>query len=227
MSTAQKIEFSSNGRRSEGYLAHPEGEGAFPAIVAIQEWWGVVPHMLEVAERFAQEGFICLIPDLYDGQSSEEPNEARKLAMALDRERAIQQIEAAISHLQAQEDVAPKKIGVVGWCMGGGLALSTSAASNQIGATVCFYGRPLEAQDTPKISSPVLGLYGELDGGIPVSMVQDFEKELQRHQVEHKIHIYAGAEHAFFNDSRPQAFHAEAAADAWQKTVAWFGKHLV
>ncbi len=224
---SQMINFPFNGEQLPGYLAHPSGNGPFPAIVAIQEWWGLVPHMREVAERFAAEGFICLVPDLYHGQSAAEPDEARKLAMALDRDRAIQEISAAIDFLSTREDVAPKQIGVVGWCMGGGLALSTSATDDQVGATVCFYGRPLEAHDTPKIQSPVLGLYGELDGGIPVSMVQDFEKELERNVIEHDIHIYAGAQHAFFNDTRPQAFHSEAAEDAWQKTLAWFRKYLV
>jgi carboxymethylenebutenolidase len=155
-----------------------------------------------------------------------EPDEARKLAMALDRQRAIQEISAAAKFLTQREDVAPKQAGMVGWCMGGGLSLSTAAHNGVIGAAVCFYGRPLEADDTAKLKVPVLGLFGEEDHGIPVSLVQDFEKELDAQGVTHDIHIYAGAQHAFFNEERPQAYNAAAAEDAWKRTLAWFRQHL-
>lgn len=220
------IEFSSNNHQTPGYLALPNGDGPHPALVAIQEWWGLVPHMKAVAERFAEAGFVTLVPDLYHGKTADEPNEAQKLAMALDRERAIKEISAAARYLLSREDVGSKKVGLVGWCMGGGLSLSTAAQDDSVGATVCFYGRPLEAGDTERLKAPVLGLYGELDGGIPVSMVQDFEKELERNDIEHDIHIYAGAQHAFFNDTRPQAFHPEAAEDAWKRALNWLNKHL-
>jgi carboxymethylenebutenolidase len=95
-----------------------------------------------------------------------------------------------------------------------------------IGAAVAFYGRPLEADDTAKVGAPVLGLYGEEDQGIPVSLVRDFEEELAENNIPHEIHIYPGAGHAFFNETRPQAYHPEAAADAWERTLGWFRKHL-
>ncbi len=224
--STEMIEFSSNNHLTPGYLASPVGDGPFPAIVAIQEWWGLIPHMKEVADRFAEEGFVTLVPDLYYGKTAEEPNEAQKLAMALDRKKAIEEILAATKFLNAREDVFPKKVGLVGWCMGGGLSLSAAVQNGTVGAVVCFYGRPLEANDTEKLKVPVLGLYGELDGGIPVSMVQDFEEELERNQIKHNIHIYSGAQHAFFNDTRPQAFHPEAAEDAWNRALAWLRDHL-
>jgi len=221
-----KVSFPSKNHQAQGYLVTPEGAGSFPAVVAIQEWWGIVPHMFDVARRFAEAGYICLIPDLYEGHTAEEPNEARKLAMALDRKKATAEISAAMQFLRESNNVNPKQIGLVGWCMGAALSLSTSALDDQVGATVCFYGRPLEASDTANISAPILGLYGELDAGIPVSMVQDFEKELTVNKVEHQIHIYPDAHHAFFNDSRPEAFHPKVSEDAWQRTLAWFAKHL-
>jgi carboxymethylenebutenolidase len=194
--------------------------------VILQEWWGLVGHIKDVAERFGREGFITLAPDLYHGETAEEPNEARKLAMALDRKRAIREITGAVNYLLKDERVAPKKIGLVGWCMGGGLCLSAAAEVQNIGA-VAFYGRPLEAGDTAKIEAPALGLYGELDRGIPVSLVRDFEAELAGNGIEHEIEIYAGAEHAFFNEERPQAYHPEAAEDAWVKTLGWLRRHLI
>jgi carboxymethylenebutenolidase len=147
--------------------------------------------------------------------------------MAMDRQRAIEEISAAGKYLISLDIVRPKKVGLVGWCMGGALSLSTAAHNGVIGAAVCFYGRPLEASDTAKLNVPILGLFGELDGGIPVSMVQDFEKELEINKVPHDIHIYSGAQHAFFNDTRPEAFHAEAAEDAWKRSTNWFRSNLI
>jgi carboxymethylenebutenolidase len=218
------IHFPSNSHQTAGYLAIPEGAGLFPAIVAIQEWWGLVGHIKDVADRFAAEGFITLAPDLYHGEVAEEPNEARKLAMALDRNRAIEEIAAAVRYLRGHKQVAGS-VGVVGWCMGGGLALSAAVHGAQVDAVVCFYGRPLDERDTAKLKAPVLGLYGDKDGGNPLSIVQDFENELEKKGITHDIHVYAGAEHAFFNDDRP-AYHAEASADAWQRTLTWFRQYL-
>jgi carboxymethylenebutenolidase len=223
---AEMIEFPSNGQTTPAYLAMPNDDGKHPALVVIQEWWGLVPHIKGVAERFAREGFIALAPDLYHGQVAEEPDEARKLAMGLDRDRAVSEIVAAVHYLKAMDVVQPKRIGVVGWCMGGGLSLSTAASTSDIGAAVAFYGRPLDAGDTAKLAAPVLGLYGELDQGIPVAAVRAFEQELQAHGITHEIHIYSGAGHAFFNETRPHIYHPEAAKDAWNKTLAWFRKCL-
>jgi carboxymethylenebutenolidase len=224
---ARMIEFPSDAQTTPAYLAQPDAAGAQPALVVIQEWWGLVPHIKDVAGRFAREGFITLAPDLYHGQVAEEPDEARKLAMGLDRNRAVAEITAAAEYLKAMGQVSPKKIGVVGWCMGGGLALSTAASSSNIGAAVAFYGRPLDAGDTAKLAAPVLGLYAELDQSIPVPALRAFEQELKAHNVTHEIHIYPGAQHAFFNETRPHIYHAEAARDAWQKTLAWFRRYLV
>ena len=220
------IEFISNGNPTPGYLAQPEDAAQHPAIVVIQEWWGLVPHIKDVAERFAREGYIALAPDLYHGQAASEPDEARKLAMGLDRDRAVMEISAAAKYLKALDATAPKKIGVVGWCMGGGLALSTAASSGDIGAAVCFYGRPLAVADTAKLRAPVLGLYAEKDQGIPPEAARAFDSELTDVGVPHEIHVYPAAEHAFFNDARPHIYKADAAQDAWRRTLEWFKKYL-
>ena len=222
------IEFPINAHSAPGYLAQPADGQAHPGVVMIQEWWGLVPHIKDVAERFAREGFVALAPDLYHGQAADEPDEARKLAMALDANRAVQEIAAAARYLRKMENVAPQAVGVVGWCMGGGLSLSTAAHhADLIGAAVAFYGRPLTAGDTAKLQVPVLGLYAEHDHGIPVEAVHAFEAEMQKQHVPHEVQIYPGASHAFFNDTRPQIYQAAAAQDAWQKTLAWFRMYLV
>lgn len=222
----QKISFPSNSHTTPGYLSVPEYGKYFPAVIVIQEWWGLVGHIKDVTDRLAAEGFVALAPDLYHGQIANEPNEARKLAMALDRRRAVDEVLAAASYLRSLEIVQPAKVGVIGWCMGGGLALTSASGSDLVDAVVCFYGRPLDARDTAKIKVPVLGLYGELDAGIPASIVQEFEQQLASSGVPHEFHVYPRAGHAFFNDGRPEAFQAEAAADAWTRALAWFRQYL-
>ena len=224
----QMIEFPINAHTTPGYLAQPADGQSHPGVVVIQEWWGLVPHIKDVAERLAREGFVTLAPDLYHGQAADEPDEARKLAMALDAQRAVQEIAAAARHLKKMKNVSLPKVGVVGWCMGGGLSLSTAAHhADLIGATVAFYGRPLTASDTAKLEVPILGLYAEHDHSIPVEVVRAFEAEMKKQQVPHEVHIYPDTSHAFFNDTRPQIYQAAAAQDAWQKTLAWFRKYLI
>ncbi|MGE5224763.1 MAG: dienelactone hydrolase family protein, partial [Omnitrophica WOR_2 bacterium] len=118
----ENLEFESGHFTIPAYMARPDDEAVHPGIVTIQEFWGLVPHIKDVAERFARQGFVALAPDLYHGKSAVEPDEARKLAMELDRERAVREILSAIQHLQSLNYISPNKIGVVGWCMGGGLA---------------------------------------------------------------------------------------------------------
>lgn len=227
ITTGKMIEFASNDHTTPGYLAAPEGAGRYPGLVVIQEWWGLVPHIKDVADRFAAEGFVALAPDLYHGQAASEPDEARKLSMELDRERAVAEILAALHYLQSLETVAPKRIGVVGFCMGGSLTVATAAASRDVGAAVVFYGMPRDLDIVLTIQAPLMGLYGEQDHGIPVDLVRSFERELQKSGVEHEVHIYPGAGHAFFNDSRPHIYQPQAAQDAWQRTLHWFRVHLV
>ncbi|MGW8252046.1 MAG: dienelactone hydrolase family protein [Anaerolineales bacterium] len=229
MTTAngKMVDFPSNEHTTPGYLAVPEGAGRYPGLVVIQEWWGLVPHIKDVAKRFAGEGFVALAPDLYHGQAASEPDEARKLSMELDRERAVAEILAALAYLQSLDKVAPKKIGVVGFCMGGSLTVATAAASQEVGAAVVFYGMPRDLDIVDTIQAPLLGLYGEQDHGIPVDLVRSFESKLQEVGVDHEVQIYPNAGHAFFNDTRPHIYQPQAAQDAWQRTLDWFTRHLV
>lgn len=225
--TSQMIDFPSNAHSTPGFLAQPEGLGQFPGIVVIQEWWGLVPHIKDVAERFAREGFIALAPDLYHGQAASEPDEARKLAMELDRDAAVAEIVAAMRYLERLERVAPKKVGVVGWCMGGSLTIATAAANPGCGAAVAFYGMPRSLEIVPGIQCPVLGLFGEHDHGISLEQIHALDRALEKNGIAHEVHIYTGADHAFFNETRPQVYNTAAAQDAWQRTLGWFRTHLL
>lgn len=215
-----------DGETLMGYLARPAGAEAKPAVVVIQEWWGLNDHIKDVARRFANAGYVALAPDLYHGVVVSEPNEARKLVMELDMAAAVKEIQQAITYLLDQEFVAGDKVGIVGFCMGGGLALQTGLATDDLGAIVAFYGSPLKPEQAAAVKAPVLGLYGAADQGIPVDAVKAMGQALQDAGIENEINIYDGAQHAFFNDTRASSYNAEAAADAWEKTLAWFGSHL-
>jgi carboxymethylenebutenolidase len=223
---AQRVEFESNGGRTPGYLAQPAW-GAGPGVVVIQEWWGLVAHIQDVCERFARQGFIALAPDLYHGKAASEPDEARKLLMEMDRDRAVREIIAAIGYLKGLEQVSPKKVGVVGFCMGGMLTITTAAASDQLDAAVAFYGLPRDLNLAGNIRVPLLGLFAEHDHSFSPETVKEFEKALEKSASAYETHIYPGTQHAFFNDARPHIYNPQAAQDAWERTLRWFKQYLV
>ncbi|HYN89422.1 MAG TPA: dienelactone hydrolase family protein [Ardenticatenaceae bacterium] len=215
-----------DGETLTGYFVRPTDRGAVPAVVVIQEWWGVDDHIKDVARRLAREGFITLAPDLYHGAVTTEPDEARKLVMALDMQEAVREIRQAIAFLQTLSSRSTPEIGIVGFCMGGGLALETARVQEGLGAVVAFYGSPLASSEAAEVKAPLLGLYGAEDRGIPEQRVRAMEAALDEAGIENEMHIYAGAGHSFFNDTRASSYHAEASADAWQRTLAWFRAHL-
>jgi carboxymethylenebutenolidase len=221
------IEFAANGGNAPGYLVRPEGDGPFPSVVVIQEWWGLDDHIKDVAERFAAEGYVALAPDLYRGQVAAEPDDARKLAMELQLDQALVDIQGAVNYLTAQDDVQPKQAGVVGFCMGGRLTMLMSYRGKDVGAAVSFYGSGLQPSDDDlkAISVPLLGIYGEADHGIPVERVQEWDSKLDEFGKTHEIHIYPDAPHAFFNDER-DSFRPNAAADAWTRTLEWLNRYI-
>src|SRR5262245_30198592 len=149
-----------DGETLMGYLARPSAGEPKPAVVVIQEWWGLNDHIKDVANRFAEQGYVALAPDLYKGVVVTEPDEAMKLVMELDMAEAVREIQHGIDFLQGQDYVAGEKVGIVGFCMGGGLALQTALAEDNLGAAVAFYGRPLPPDQAGQVKAPVLGLYG-------------------------------------------------------------------
>lgn len=223
---AGMVEYAGPGGETlTGYWAHPEGDGPWPAVIVLQEWWGVNEHIMDVTRRIANEGYVALAPDLYKGQVATEPDEARKLVMELDMPAAVQEIGAAIDYLLAQEFVAGDKAGITGFCMGGRLTLMTALANDNLAVAVPFYGSPLTPEEAAGVKAPVLGLYGAEDGGIPVEGVLAMGEALTAAGIDNEIQIYAGAPHAFFNDTR-ESYRPEAAADAWQRMLTWFEKYL-
>lgn len=209
-----------------GYLATPEtpnGKG----VVVLQEWWGLVPHIKDVADRFAAEGYTALAPDLFKGTTTTSPDEAGRLLMALNIEQTAGDLQTAIDYLLSQETVTSEKVGVVGFCMGGQLALLAATVSPSIGATVDFYGiHPNVKPDFSKLSSPVLGLFGGKDTSVPPEAVQHLVGAVQQAGGSIETHTYPDADHAFFNNTRSEVYKPDAASDAWSRTLGFLQQNL-
>lgn len=225
----EMIEFPSNGDTGRGYVARPE-QGAGLGLLVIQEWWGLVPHIKDVCDRFAAEGFTALAPDLYHGDSATEPDEAGKLMMALNLDRAAKDLSGAIDWLIASDAVRGEGIGVIGFCMGGGLALVVATQRpDAIRAVVPFYGVipwPTAQPDWSKLDAPVQGHFAERDGFFTPEKVKELEATLHELDKDADLLVYAGVDHAFFNDTRHDVYDEAAASLAWTRTLEFLRAKL-
>jgi carboxymethylenebutenolidase len=223
------ITFPSNGGTATGYLARPTDGKPHPGIIVIQEWWGINANIKDIAQRFAVAGFVALAPDLYHGRVTDEPNEAQKAAMALDQAKVAKDLQGALAALQGQSDVAPKKIGITGFCLGGFITLVFAAqAGPELGAIAPFYpgGYDPTEDEVRRIACPIQVIYGENDHSTPEATRERLRKYLTDTGKTFDMIVYPGADHAFFNDTRPEVYDAAASADAWDRTVAWFERYL-
>jgi carboxymethylenebutenolidase len=225
----ETIEFQSNGGTASGYLATPEA-GAGPGVIVIQEWWGLVPHITDVVDRFATAGFTALAPDLYHGQQTTEPDEAGKLMMALNIEQAAKDMGGAVDALLAHQATSSSTVGVIGFCMGGGLALVLGCQRpEQVSAVAPFYGLiPWEhAQpDWSALQAKVRGHYAGDDGFFTEDAARQLEKTLQDLGKDAVLTVHPGVDHAFFNDTRPEVYDETTAQEAWAATVQFFRESI-
>ncbi|HEX4579265.1 MAG TPA: alpha/beta fold hydrolase [Candidatus Dormibacteraeota bacterium] len=221
----EMVEFEGDGHLDSGYLALP-ASGRGPGVMVIQEWWGLVDHIKRVCDRLAAEGFTALAPDLFHGRSTTEPDEARKEAMNLDIAAAAQDLSAAVRHLLGSARATGYRVGVVGFCMGGGLALYIASRDSGIAACVTYYGvPPVRDLDFSTMRSPVLGHWAERDHSYDRQAIEGLEERLRAAGVAVESFWY-DAGHAFFNDDRPEVFAPEAAQLSWERTVAFLREHL-
>ena len=221
----ERVTFACNGDSCPGYLS----SGGGPGVLVIQEWWGLVPHIVDVVERFAAAGFTALAPDLYHGESSTEPDAAGKLMMSMNIERAARDLSGALDLLVEQTNTP--RIGVVGYCMGGALALVVAAQRRDVVRAVApYYGalpwRDVEP-DWSRLDAKVVGEYAELDGSFPPERVAGLEAQLRSLGKDVTLHVHEDAHHAFFNDARPEVYAVEPALEAWERTLALFREELV
>jgi carboxymethylenebutenolidase len=224
----EMVEFPSNGQTATGYLATPSS-GSGPGIVVIQEWWGLVQHIKDVCDRFAREGFTALAVDMYHGKTASEPDEAGKIMMELDLPRAARDMSGAVQWLAASDRSVGEGVGVVGFCMGGGLALYLATLRPEVRACVVYYGViPWESvtPDFSKLNGPVLGHWGTRDSFNTPEKVEALEQAIRAAGKQVEFHWYE-ADHAFFNDSRPEVYDPDAARLSWDRTLAFFRQQLV
>jgi carboxymethylenebutenolidase len=216
----------------KAYVAIPDGKGPFPAVVVIQEWWGLNDWIKENAKSFAKKGYVAIAPDLYHGKVTNDPKEAGALIKGLPKDRAMRDLKATVSKLTEMPNVAKGKIGTIGWCMGGMYSLQEALNDDRVKACVICYGQVVtKAEDLKSLKAPVLGVFGEEDKGIPAAGVMEFEKALKSigTPVE-KMNIYKGAGHGFMRQPSATLQNPEyremQANDAWSQIDAFFAKTL-
>jgi carboxymethylenebutenolidase len=222
MPIGKLVTFSAAPGPADGWLVRP---GALrPGVIVLQEWWGLVPHIKDIAARFAAQGYVALAPDLYHGKSTVEAEEASHLMQGLDWGRALEEIAGAIRYLRDVEGV--DRVGVTGFCMGGALTV-LAATLPGVDAWAAYYGfPPAGAAPLDTITAPGLIFFGEREEFFSVPEATRFAEDQQRRGRDCEVIVYPGAGHAFFNDTRPEAFQREAANDAWRRTLEHFGRHL-
>jgi carboxymethylenebutenolidase len=211
-----------------GYLAVPEGEGPFPALVLIHEWWGLNDNIKSLADDFAEQGYVALAVDLYNGELAETPDQARVLATAVREnvEPAFANLEAATQYLAGLEIVDGERLASVGWCFGGQWAYNMAVNNMNVDATVMYYGRFMPEDDLSMMRADILGHFGEADTSIPIDTVREFEAKLSTLEGDHAVFIYPNAGHAFANEDNEEAYNEEAAQLAWERTLEFLSREV-
>jgi carboxymethylenebutenolidase len=216
---------SKNGGDVAGELAEPTGTGKVPTVVLIQEWWGVNGHIKDLAERMAKEGFLVVAPDLYHGKIAKNADEAGKMMTELDTLAAVKEIAGAVAFLK-EHPRSNGKVGVMGFCMGGALSFASACHVEGLAAVAPFYGiPPAEKVDYAKVKAPIMTHVAKNDQWVTVEKAEAVKKQIESHGGAVELHVY-DAEHAFVNDTRPEVHHPANAKLAWDRTVAFFKKHL-
>ena len=218
------VELEGGGR---GYLVLPEGTGKHPAVIVIQEWWGLNDWIRENTARFAKQGYVALAVDLYRGRTAGDPGEAHELMRGLPEDRAIGDLKAGVSFLAARPDVDPERIGSVGWCMGGGYSLALATAEPRLRAAVINYGRLVTAPaKIEAVRASLLGNFAGADRGIPTDDVRAFENQLKAAKKDADIKVFDGRAHAFMNPNNKDGYDAPASTEAWSRIDAFFVRTL-
>ena len=237
---SEEVTFERGGDTISGYAASPSGAGPFPALILIPDVRGLYEHYRDVACRFAAEGFLTLAVDLYSREGAPnlpDMDAVFRWIRELPDPRVLGDLGGAVRYLAGRTDVRADRIGITGFCMGGQYALMAACSVDGIAACVSWYGMlryaeknaakpasPLEL--APNLRCPYLGLFGADDGIIPLADVDELRAVLERGRKRHEIRVYPGAGHAFFNDTRPDAYRPDAAADAWPRAVGFLHQHL-
>jgi carboxymethylenebutenolidase len=230
-SAEKPVQYKSGGETLNAVMYQPDDAAKsgkkYPAIIVIHEWWGLNDWVKEQAKKFADQGYVTLAVDLYRGKVATSPDEAHELMRGLPKDRAVRDMRAAFAWLAQQKSVDAKKIGAIGWCMGGGLAGSLAEEEPRLAAVVVNYGAlSTEEASLKKINAPVLGLFGGKDRGIPPESAKAFAAKMKQLGKSAEVTIYPDAGHAFENPNNKEGYRADDAADAWKRQTDFFQKTL-
>ena len=218
----ETLNFTTSQGATTAHVARPH-EKVSAAIILIHEWWGINEHIRDLAGRYATEGYLCVAPDLFRGRVARDTEEASALMQALAIEDGMETIRKAID--AAKETYAVEKFGITGYCMGGTFALRAACEINTLGAAAAFYGDIPEEDVLAKLTVPTLFIAGTRDAWINPAKVNILKESASKYDLPVEVVSY-DADHAFFNDTRPAVYDADAAADAWKRVLAHFRKHL-
>jgi carboxymethylenebutenolidase len=218
----ETLNLNTSSGATTAYVALPEINPA-AAVILIQEYWGINDHIRDIAGRYANEGYLCLAPDLYSGKLAKNAQEASQFKQALSTEDGMEIIRQTIAEAKSKYNV--RKLGITGYCMGGTFALRAACEINELGAAAPFYGDIPEENVLKNLTVPTLFIAGERDSWINPKKVNTLKEAARKYDLPVEVVSY-DADHAFFNDTRPEVYDAEASADAWRRVLDLFRKHL-
>ena len=223
----QDVSYKSGDETVHAVLYMPSGNGPFPALVVIHEWWGLNDWVKQQASMLADQGYAALAIDLYRGQVATDPDQAHQIMRGVPEDRAARDLLAATAYLRSLKTVSPRRVGTIGWCMGGGYALDLAIADPRLKAAVINYGHlATDKNNLHKIHASVLGIFGGEDQGIPVADVRKFESQLEAMDKKVEIHIYPDAGHGFENPNNTKGYRADDAAKAQKITMDFLAHNL-
>jgi carboxymethylenebutenolidase len=225
------VDLAANGEGATAYLAQPDDDSSHPGLVLIQEWWGIEAHVIDLAQKMAVEGFVTLVPDLYHGQVATEPDDAQKSLMMVmgNMERALTEIGGCLEYLKALGEVAPKKLGIIGFCMGGHLVYRAAERFSDIGAAVPFYGvmyDPTPEQLAP-VQAPILAMYAEKDSYVPMEQIEKLRQTFAAAGKQYQAKVWPG-DHGFVNNTHPDlgVYEEASAKPAMAEAVTFLRQNL-
>lgn len=220
---SEEIDLKINGSGAYAFVIQPDDDARHPGLVLIQEWWGIEAHIQDLAQKFAEEGFVVAVPDLFHGKIATEPGDAQRMAMMLQQnvDRAAKEIIGALDTVKAMPNVEPKKLGLIGFCMGGFLAYTVASRYPDLAAVVAFYGAGYDPtpEEVARVNAPVLAFYGSQDQSVPAEQRQKIERMYKDAGKDITVKVY-NAGHAFINPTHG-AGNEEAASQAWPLAVSF------
>ena len=222
------VDLKVNGDNAYAFVAEPDDNARHPGVVMIQEWWGIEPHIRQLAQKLATEGFVVAVPDLFHGKIATEPDDAQKMVMMIrgNVEKAAREIIGALDTVKAMPNVEPKKLGLMGFCVGGFLAYYVASRYPDLGAVVPFYGAGYDPtpEEVAKVNAPVMAFYGSRDQSNPMEQVRKIERMYKEAGKDVTVKVY-DAGHAFLNPDHGMG-NEKAAAEAWPLAVNFLKQHL-